>query len=175
MFLWHQRPPRPSPKGKRGWNPGERLGVFVIRGLPGNLNTSTFLGSEAQWLVRLIWKHDTSCGHPNLKGNGCFFHSEAYDKMSKEDESALIISLSLAGRKKASSQNMAPHPEIRSLCLSWLTIKNMVKLDWLSYLSLSGIHVCRQFINDWTCGPLSCLKSIIQCANWPFKTNFING
>ncbi|ROL49464.1 hypothetical protein DPX16_15790 [Anabarilius grahami] len=45
-------PRLPAERERRVRNPGKRLGVFVIRGLPGNLNTFTFLGSEEQWLVR---------------------------------------------------------------------------------------------------------------------------
>lgn len=114
MFLWHKRPLSvllhvSRLKGKGGWNPSKRLGVFVIRGLPGNLNTFTFLGSEEQWLVRLIWKQSFLWTPYNLKGNGCFFlfcfcfsfyPSEEYDKMSEGDDFALKMRLWLAGRKK---------------------------------------------------------------------------
>lgn len=137
MFLWHQRPLSvllhvSRLKGKGGWNPGKRLGVFVIRGLPGNLNTFTFLGSEEQWLVRLIWKQSFLWTPYNLKGNGCFFFLFVLPlrRIWQDVRGGWLCPKNepLAGwKEKTSSQNMDPHPMIRSLCLSWLTIKNTVK------------------------------------------------
>lgn len=137
MFLWHQRP-----LSVLLHVPAERE-----RRVESRQTTGCFCDQGSSWKFKHIYiprvrgavagqvdmKTQSFLWTPyNLKGNGCFpffsfYPSEEYEKMSEGGDFALIISLWLAGRKKNSSQNMDPHPMIRSLHLSWLTIENMVK------------------------------------------------